>query len=118
MEQLLREAMNKYGIIYEEMGIDEDHIHFLLDVGIRSVSQVARLLKGYTGKKILQEYPWLKKKYFWGSGLWNPSYYLDSLGRNIEEVSEHVRNQGLDNKVDSNSTSLNHWSHVTGGCTN
>jgi len=94
MNQLLWEAMNQYNIRCKELGIDEDHVHFVLDTDIRGVSQIAKLLKGYTAKKMLQEYPWLKWQYFWGSGLWNPSYYFDSLGRNLEELSRYVRDQG------------------------
>ncbi len=86
MEQLLKEVMNKYNIECRELGIDMDHVHMVLDIGIRGVSRVVKLLKGYSAKKMFQEYPWLKKQYFWGSGLWNPSYYFDSLGRNIGAV--------------------------------
>jgi len=94
MEQLLREAMNQHNIECRELGIDMDHVHMVLDIGVRSVSQVVKLLKGYSAKKMFQEYPWLKKQYFWGSGMWNPSYYFDSLGRNIDELSTYVRKQG------------------------
>lgn len=95
MEQLLREAMDQYHIQCRELGIDLDHVHFVLDLGVRSISQVVKLLKGYTAKRLLREYPWLKRQYFWGSGLWNPSYYFDSLGQDIEELSHYVREQGL-----------------------
>jgi REP element-mobilizing transposase RayT len=94
-EQLLREAMDQYHILYRELGIDRDHIHFVLDLGIRSVDQIAKLLEGYTAKHLLREYPRLKTQYFWDSGLWNPSYYFDSLSRDIEELSTYVRKQGL-----------------------
>ena len=94
-EQLLFEAMNRYGIMCREMGTDRDHVHFVLDLGLLSVSHVAKLLKGYTAKHLLREYPFLKKQYFWRSGLWNPSYYFDSLGRDIEELSLYVRRQSI-----------------------
>ena len=94
-EQLLREAMDDHHIPCKELGIDRDHIHFVLDLGIHSLPEVVRLLKGCTAKHLLREYPWLKRQYFWGSGVWNPSYYFDSLGRDIEELSHYVRQQGL-----------------------
>jgi len=118
MEELLREAVHKYNINCTDIGIDRDHVHFVLEIGVLPLPVVVKQLKGYTAKKLLQEYPILKKKYFWASGLWNPSYYFDSLGRNIEELSGYVRSQGMKSKVYSNSTGLNHWLHVTGGCTN
>ncbi len=51
MEQLLKEAMNKYNIECRELGIDMDHVHMVLDIGIRGVSRVVKLLKGYSAKK-------------------------------------------------------------------
>ena len=72
-----------------------DHVHLVLDLGLRSVSQVVKLLKGYTARHLLREHPKLKRQYFWGSGMWNPSYFFDSLGQDIEELSHYVRQQGL-----------------------
>jgi len=94
-ERHLAEAINQLNIRCREMGIDDDHVHFVLDVGLYPLPNIIKKLKGYTAKKILQDHPWLKKRYFWGSGLWNPSYYFDSLGRDIEELSVYVRNQGI-----------------------
>lgn len=94
-EQLLREAINQMGIRYRELGIDEDHVHFVLDAGLNPLPNIVKKLKGYTAKRLLQQYPWLKKQYFWGSGLWNPSYFFDSLGQDIEELSRYVREQGI-----------------------
>jgi len=95
-----------------ELGIDEDHVHFVLDAGLYPLPKIVKKLKGYTAKRLFQEYPWLKRQYFWGSGLWNPSYYFDSLGQGIEQMATYVRMQG---KVNRNSTSLIRWLPVTGG---
>lgn len=94
-EQLLRQTMDLHRIACRELGIDRDHIHFVLDLGISSLPEVVKLLKGCTAKQLLREYPSLKRQCFWGGGLWNPSYYFDSLGRDIEELSHYVRQQGL-----------------------
>jgi putative transposase len=94
-DQLLREAMDKHHIRCRELGIDSDHVHIVLDLGLRSVSHVVKLLKGYTGKKLMKEHPWVKREYFWGSGMWNPSYFFDSLGQDLEELSRYVREQGM-----------------------
>ena len=31
---------------------------------------------------MLGKFPSAKQKYFYGSGLWNPTYYLESVGKN------------------------------------
>lgn len=94
MEHFMKEAMKNYGIEYDEIGIDSDHVHMVLDLGVHSVSHATKLLKGYTAKKLFHTFPWLKRQYFWGSGLWNPSYYFDSLGRDKEELVQYVKRQG------------------------
>ena len=95
MGQLLWEAINQLDIRCKELGIDSDHVHFVLDIGFYPLPNIIKKLKGYTAKKLFQEYPQLKKQYFWGSGLWNPSYYFDSLGRDIDDMSRYVRKQGM-----------------------
>ena len=69
------------GIQCKELGIDEDRVHFVLDAGFHLLPNIVKKLKDYPAKKLMQEYPWFKRRYFWGSGLRNPSYYFDSLGR-------------------------------------
>jgi REP element-mobilizing transposase RayT len=54
-----------------------------------------RGLKGNSGYRLPREFPYLKHKYFWGSGLWSPVYYFDGVGeRTCSEIDVYVRNQG------------------------
>jgi REP element-mobilizing transposase RayT len=51
----------------------------------------------------------LKKRYFWGSGLWNPATYFDSVGNNASAVRKYVKNQGIQLRLtafNSDATSL------------
>ena len=89
--RLLEEAMQKYKVCYEKIGFDEDHVHIMLEMGISSKSEIAKKLKGYTGKKLLGKFSWLKKKYFWGSGLWNPAY--DIRTHDPEIISRYIDKQ-------------------------
>ncbi|MFH1399128.1 MAG: transposase [Candidatus Woesearchaeota archaeon] len=66
--------MRLYGIRFEKMGFGEDHVHIKLDMGLYKKQEIAKLLRGYSARKIFRVFPWLKKRYFWGSGLWNLAY--------------------------------------------
>ena len=55
----------------QELGFDKNHVHMAVDIGLLSITEVAKKLKGISGYKILKAMPWLKNKYFWGSGLWS-----------------------------------------------
>ena len=94
--EILQETSERHDIAIREMGFDRDHVHLTLGAGPNySPSSVSKILKGNSGWKLLQEFPRLKKQYFWGSGLWSPSYYFDSIGeRTCSEMDGYVRNQG------------------------
>jgi putative transposase len=89
--KLIEEAMQKYNINYKKIGFDEDHVHIMLEMGLLSKPEIAKKIKGYTGKKLLSKFSWLKKKYFWGSGLWNPAY--DIRTHDPEIISRYIDKQ-------------------------
>jgi len=43
---------------------------------------------------LLREFPEMKRKYFWGSGLWGGQVYFDSTGQDADHMRSYVRNQG------------------------
>jgi len=108
-EKLFSEACEKYEIKISELGFDNNHVHMLVDIGLRSRPEVAKLLKGYTAKKLLQKFPKIKKQYFWNSGMWNPSYYLESP-KDMLRIIKYIRNQKYGRKIiDKNQTTLSNY---------
>ena len=92
-EEVFTEVSIAYKFSIMSIGFNKDHVHLIADIGLLSISQVAKLLKGTSAKVLLREFPWLKEQYFFGSGLWSPATFFDSLGRNIEEVRDYVNSQ-------------------------
>ena len=101
--KLLIESLERNQIRYQEIGFDNNHVHGIIDIGKYSRPEVAKLVRGYVGKKLLAKFPLIKQKYFYGSGLWNPTYYMDSVGKDIEFMKGYVRKQkyysGLQRKL-------------------
>jgi putative transposase len=94
-EQIFRGVAERHGIIIKEMGFDEDHVHMVVRLNpSMSVAGMAKLFKGTSGHMLLKEFPYMKSSLFWGSGLWSPAVYFDSLGQQPEQISDYVRNQG------------------------
>jgi putative transposase len=93
-EKIFLESAKDLDIEIIEIGFHKNHVHMIVDMGIRSIPEIAKCLKGRSGKKILKKFPWIKKKYFWGSGVWNPATFFDSVGNNRKRIREYVRNQG------------------------
>ena len=92
MRTLLLEAEFLYEIPIGEIGFDNNHVHFMADIGLYSRPEVAKMLRGYTAKKFFEYFPEAKKKYFWDSGLWNPSYYIGSP-KNVQNTINYIRKQ-------------------------
>ena len=112
-EEIFRETAGRYGMEIREMGFDRDHVHVTVDAGPNhSPASMAKALKGNSGHRLLREFPHLKRRYFWGSGLWSPAYFFDSMGdRTSEEIDEYVRNQGKrEKKADAKQRTLTDFS--------
>ena len=89
---LFKEAFNRYKIECRKIGFDSNHVHMKLDLGVYSRPQVAKMLKGYVAKNLFKKFPTVKNKYFYGSGLWNPSYYIGSP-RSLNNLDAYLKKQ-------------------------
>ena len=92
MLTLLLEAAHNYEITIGEIGFDSNHVHFMADIGMYKREEVAKLLRGYTGKKFFEYFPDIKQQCFWGSGLWNPAYYIANP-KNLENTIKYIKKQ-------------------------
>ena len=98
-EEIFRKVSEEHRWFLREIGFDMDHVHITIDAGTKGPEDVAKALKGTSGRKLLKEFPYLKKEYFWGSGLRSPAIYFDSLGeKTIVEMDDYTRNQGMPKK--------------------
>lgn len=97
LRTLLIEAAYEAEIPMGEIGFDNNHLHFMADICNYDRPTVAKLLRGPTAKRFFEYFPELKRPkneggLFWGSGLWNPSYYIGSP-KNIENTIKYIRKQ-------------------------
>ena len=90
---LLIQACKKYGVILAKVGFDSNHVHGRIDINNFSRPQAAKMLRGYIARKLFILFPQIKKEYFWGSGLWNPAYYMNSVGKDIDFIDNYIMKQ-------------------------
>ena len=58
-----------------------------------SVSQMMQYLKGRSSKKLQEEFPELKRKY-WGQHIWATGYFCRTVGTVTDEmIKEYIENQ-------------------------
>ena len=93
--QELRAGARAAGACVVEIGFDLNHVHFVLDTDLQWLPNIVKSMKGRSGRRVLRAYPKLKKKKFWGSGLWSPAYFFETVGQKTLEFSRgYVRSQG------------------------
>ena len=83
-------------IKFLEVGADKDHVHFLIQsMPSHSPSEIIKIVKSITAKRIFAEHPEVKMK-LWGGNFWSEGYFVASVGRFTSEnvIAEYVRNQG------------------------
>jgi putative transposase len=72
-------------------------VHAVIELGPEaSEAYVVKKLKGTSAKYLLREFPKVKRRYFWGSGLWNPGYFCVTVGDSYYETTKaYVKKQGI-----------------------
>mgnify|MGYP001160802336 CR=1 FL=1 len=78
----------------KEMELMDDHCHLFISCHPKhSPSSMVKKLKGITARKLFTQYPELKKT-LWGGHLWNPSYYIGTVGDMSKDVVlRYIQNQ-------------------------
>ena len=77
-----------------ELAVEIDHVHLYMGAQPKySPSQIMKLIKGGTSKKIRGEYPELDEVY-WGATFWCDGYMVKSSGKVSDKViSRYIQNQ-------------------------
>lgn len=88
-------AEEKEFVIAEcEVG-EQDHVHVFVSAHPKiAPSYIAKMLKGISGRRLFLKFPEIKNKLS-GEHLWNPSYFLETIGAISEEaIKVYIECQG------------------------
>ncbi len=92
--ELLHECadINRWKI--EELNIQKDHVHVLVQMRLEiSVSKMVQLFKGSSSRVIREEFPELKE-FLWGKSFWADGYFAETSGQVSEDkIREYIKNQ-------------------------
>ena len=100
-EILINVGLEKgFNIAEIEVG-NKDHVHvFVSAIPKISISYIAKMMKGISGRLLLKEYPEISKE-LWNGELWNPSYYVETIGSVSEEaIRQYIQNQEKETSKD------------------
>lgn len=85
-----------YELIYLEIGLDEDHAHFLIQIiPPMDPTKIVRITKSITARELFKLHPEIKKELL-GGNFWTSGFYINTVGSygNEQVISNYVKNQG------------------------
>ena len=95
LKEVLQLVAHKKGFEIAEIEVgQQDHVHvFVSSIPKISISYIAKMLKGISGRLLMKEFPEIHSK-LWNGELWNPSYYVETIGSISEEaIRKYIQNQ-------------------------
>ena len=95
LKEIIVDVGKQKGFDIAEIEVGQkDHVHvFVSAIPKISISYIAKMMKGISGRLLLKEFPEISKE-LWNGELWNPSYYVETIGSVSEEaIREYIQNQ-------------------------
>jgi putative transposase len=98
LKDVCLEIEKRYEIKFVEIGVDKDHVHFLLQsVPTYSVTKIVTMLKSLTAKEVFKRCPHVKEQ-LWGGEFWSDGYFASTVGKHGDEhmIARYVKEQDKD----------------------
>jgi putative transposase len=95
LKQVLAETCAHYEWTLISLEIMPDHVHLFVQANPQTAPvEIAKTLKSISAVYLFNKFPKLKKRKFWGSGLWSRGTYYASVGHITEEsVRKYIETQ-------------------------
>lgn len=97
IREIIAQAADQFGIKIVNGVLSADHVHVFVEISPHiSVSEFVKIAKGRSSRKIQQEFPEIRKKY-WGCHFWGRGFFSSTSGN----VTDEIINNYIDNHVDA-----------------
>ena len=96
LKEVCIEIEKRYQIKFLEIGVDRDHVHFLVQsIPTYSVTKIVTMIKSLTAREVFKRCPDVKIQ-LWGGEFWTDGYFASMVGKhgNEDMISRYVRQQG------------------------
>ena len=97
--EILRGISERYEIVIDEVGFDQNHIHIFCGAPPRIAPlRIVSVIKSITASKIFKRFPKLKKEELWGGEFWSDGKYIGTVGEATSEstIKRYIKDQSLD----------------------
>ncbi|MEA1877161.1 MAG: IS200/IS605 family transposase [Bacteroidota bacterium] len=101
IREIIKKLCEYKGVAIVEGSVCVDHIHLCMKIPPKlSVSEFMGYLKGKSALMIFDRHPEFREKgnrHFWAKG-----YYVNTVGRNEEEIKKYIKNQVEADQIEDN----------------
>ena len=88
LKQLHLMISDDWDFVVVDQEIMPDHVHLFINSHPKHApSDLVKVLKGITAKKVFEKFPNIKSQ-MWRGHLWNPSFYIGTCGDTTRDVIE------------------------------
>jgi putative transposase len=94
--EISKEIEERYEIEFEQIGIDTNHVHYLVSAAPKyAPSVLIQIIKSITARELFKRYPELREQ-LWGGELWTEGYFVATVGEggNKDVIRAYVAGQG------------------------
>jgi REP element-mobilizing transposase RayT len=93
--EVCKNIENLFEITFIEIGVDENHVHFLIQsVPMMSVKKIAQVVKSITAKEFFRFHSEVKSQ-LWARRFWTCGYYVNIIGEYAnEETIRYINERG------------------------
>ena len=97
IKKTCKEIEKRFFVLFETIGFDEDHVHFLVESLTTNYSpaKIFQFVKSITAIEIFKEHPEIKKELYHGE-FWSDGGYAGTVGEGIngDIIRNYILNQG------------------------
>ena len=82
-----------------KVNVQVDHVHMVVVIPPKyAVARVVQYIKSQSAKALKAKFPFLRKVYLSGQGIWSRGYCVSGIGLNEKEILAYVEHQEKEDK--------------------
>ena len=97
VKQICKDIENRFHLLFETMGFDEDHVHFLVEslTTTYSPAKIFQVVKSISARELFKRHPEIKKELYHGE-FWSDGGYAGTVGEgiNADIIRSYIKRQG------------------------
>ena len=97
VKQICKDIEDRFHVIFETTGFDEDHVHFLVEslTTTYAPAKIFQFVKSITAIELFKRYPEIKKQLY-GGEFWSDGGYIGTVGEgtNGDIIRNYIKQQG------------------------